>query len=92
MSESSSNWLGIVCLFVGSGIAIFGRRWFPYIASTATGLLILDFTVYGSVILGFTESNMGLLLSLFVGMVLSIIGGIFARKVIWIGIFFMCLL
>ena len=92
ISEQSSLWLGIVVLFFGSGIAIFGRRLFPYIASTAAGLLILDITVYGSVLLGFSKTNVGLILSLIIGMVLSIIGGMITRKVLSIGIFFMCIL
>ena len=49
ITGESSIVLGIIFLFVGAFVALLGRRLFPYIASTAGGLFILDITVYGSV-------------------------------------------
>ena len=92
ISEESSVMLGILFVFMGAAIALFGRRIFPYIASTAGSLLILDFIIYGSLIFGFSNTTYGLLLSVFIALALSIIGGIITKRVLNIGIVVICII
>ena len=84
--------LGIVYIFVGAFVGIFGRRLFPYIASTAGGLLILDCIVYGSVIFGLTESNTGLILALVLGLFFSISFGYLSSRYLYMAIVLICII
>ena len=89
-SESSTSF-GISLLLIGSFVSFFGRRLFPYIASTIGGLFILNGIIYGSLAFGLVKDNIMLMIALLFALLAGIGGGIMAHKFIRFGILLTCL-
>ena len=82
----ASSGTGISLLFIGGFISFFGRRLFPYIASTIGGLFLLNGIIYGSLTFGIVRNNVMLMVALLFALLAGILGGVLAHKFIKFGI------
>ena len=83
--REENSWFSAITLIVGGAVvAMLGKRWFPWVGGTfaAVGVLYTVVTLSGS--LEWTESAVGMILTLLVGMALAIFIGSLIRRNIWL--------
>ena len=84
---SDNPWvLAIFLLIVGPIVAIFGKRWFPYVIATISSLLVVSIIVFGGALHGFADTTTSLIILLVVALLAGILTGVVIRRAIWIGV------
>ena len=76
--------VAIVGIVLGAVFATLGKRWFPYIGAILTALGVLSTAVSVSQALQWTDTVLGLVLTLLLSMALAIIIGSLVRRHIWL--------
>ena len=84
---SNNPWvLAIFFFFVGPIIAVFGKRWFPYVIATISSLAIITTIVFVGAFHGCADTLTGLIILLIAALAAGIVGGLLIRRAIWIGV------
>lgn len=80
-------WLfGIIMILGGPIVAMYGRRFFPWVVAGVVAVTILLGALIMSSVLGFMESNTGLGVSIGVAILASLLAGWFVMKTVWIAV------
>ena len=90
-AEAFAVWLkenswtaAIVGIILGAVFATLGKRWFPFIGATLAALGVLFTAVSVSQALQWTDTVLGLMLTLLLSMALAIVIGSLVRRDIWL--------
>lgn len=80
-------WLfGIILILGGPVVALYGRRFFPWVVAGIVAVTFLLGTLAICDVLGFMESTVGLVVSLVVAVLISGLSGWFVMKTVWIAV------
>lgn len=80
-------WLfGIIMILGGPIVALYGRRFFPWVVSGVVAVTVLLGALIVSSVLGFMETTMGVGISIGIAIIASLLAGWFVMKTVWIAV------
>ena len=80
-------WLfGIIMILGGPIVALYGRRFFPWVIAGVLAISFLMGSLVFCSILGFMETNVGIAVSVGGSALVSLLSGWFVMKTVWIAV------
>lgn len=70
----------------GPIVALYGRRFFPWVIAGIVSITFLMFTLVFCSVLGFMETNVGLAVSIGISFLFSFLSAWFVMKTVWIAV------
>jgi hypothetical protein len=80
-------WLfGLIMIIGGPIVALFGRKFFPWVIAGIVSVTFLLGTLVFCSLLGFMETWLGVGISVAVAFIISGLSGLFSMKTVWIAV------